>query len=113
MNKYIALFLVLMIGVQPFQAGYCGMETGNTTAHQMQNMSPDDDGGHKCCNPDQPETRQDCGSDMLCSFCNMPVSTIPAVLYAPVTDVQRQSETQISSLVPPPHSPPLYRPPIS
>jgi len=110
--KFVTLFLVLMISIQPFQAGYCDMEAGKAAPHHMQKMQTDD-GGHKCCKPGQPETGHGCPGDMLCGFCNAPVSTLQALNLAPVAILRLRSMSSAQDAIAPSHSPPLYRPPIS
>jgi len=111
--KFIALFLIIAISVQPVQAGGCGMETGQASSHQMQNMPSDDHDAHKCCDPGQAQTRQDCGGEMLCGFCNIPPSTVHVPHLGPVVWTYTQSLNSEPGTLSPSHSSPLYRPPIS
>jgi hypothetical protein len=108
--RLIVLFLVLVISIPPLQAGYCDMETGQAASHQMHHGNG---GGHKCCDPEQPESQHGCGGDMLCGFCSANVSTLLIVYNVHLVPVQMHIRNFSSGAIAPPHSSPLYRPPIS
>jgi len=108
--RLIILFLVLAISFPPLQAGYCEMETGEETSHQMH---LGDGGGHECCDSEQPELQHDCGGDMLCGFCSASASSLPVVYNVGLASVQTHLRNASSGAIVPPHSLLVYRPPIS
>jgi hypothetical protein len=108
--KFVVLLLVLAIMIPPVQAGGCDVETGQTSAHQMQAT---DNGDRTCCDSGQTESPQGCSSDMLCGFCSASTSSIPATPRFSMIWQHHYSRNTSSGAVAPSHSSPLFRPPIS
>jgi len=111
--KWITLILVFVIGFPPLQAGYCDMPSGHDASHQMIAHDHQGSPGHKCCEPEQPDSQQNCGGDMMCGSCGVTASSIPVVCGVLIAATHAPSPDISSGLITPSHSPPLYRPPIS
>ena len=108
--KILLLFLIITIGAQPLQAGFCDMETDQDTAHHMNHH----EGGEKpCCESDPTETQIDCSSEMQCGFCNASVSTVLAISNFNVSWLHDHSGSLSSGVIALSHSSPPFRPPIS
>ena len=113
--KFLILFLVLTIGVQPLQAGVCDMdmEKDQVSSHHMQDS---DEGDHDCCDADEPEdsdSQPGCGNMMYCGSCNATFSPLSGV-YRFNDDWANQYSLALSSdSLLPSHSTPLFRPPIT
>ena len=113
--KFLILFLVLSISIQPLQAGVCDMdmEKGQETAHPMQDSN---EGQHDCCDsnePDDPDSQQGCGTMMHCGSCNAAFSTLPSIYRFNSYWVSQYSQALSSDPLLPSHSTPLFRPPIA
>ena len=108
--KFLILFLVLAISIQPLQAGFCDMEASQDVSHQMQ---ASDDGNHDCCDSDDPGSQSGCGSLMHCGFCMTSFSALPRSYEFNPVWVTHYSPGLPSEVVFPSHSAPPFRPPIT
>jgi hypothetical protein len=113
--KFLILFLILAISIQPLQAGVCDMdmEQGQEASHHMQ--APDE-GDHDCCDSedsDGSDSQPNCGSLMHCGSCNASFSTLPDIYRFNASWVIQYSPALSSDALPPSHSTPLFRPPIA
>lgn len=108
--KFLILFLVLAISIQPLQAGVCDMETSQDVSHQMDRS---DDGDHDCCDSDDSGSEPGCGNMMHCGFCSATFSTLPGIYKFNAGWATRYSTGLISGFVFPSHSAPPFRPPIA
>jgi hypothetical protein len=113
--KTLVLFLIITISIQPVQAGFCDMESGQSAAHH-QDASHDMESGHDeggpCCDSAQPESTQDCDSDMQCGFCAAGVSAVFATQKVDLMHLIHNSGHLSSGVVTSSHSHPPFRPPI-
>jgi hypothetical protein len=110
--KLLVIFLILTLGVQPLQAGPCDMnaEEGQAPAHHM-DMS--DQSGHDCCDPEPDDRQEGCEGGMQCCPCFVSVFAVHTVVrISPAWERVYLSDLP-RGMVPPSHSSPPFRPPIS
>ena len=110
--KYLTFVLVLLISIQPLQAGYCDMETGQEAP---QTMDHSDDGSHDCCDSDDSDNsdfQSECDGMMHCGSCHASVSTLPSILKFNTRWATSYSPELSSGFELPSHSTPPFRPPI-
>jgi hypothetical protein len=112
--KFLILILVLAISAQPLQAGFCDMdmdmEKSQETSHHMDNS---DDDGHDCCDKNDTDSQEGCGSEMNCGPCFVSVSTLPSLMKVIPVWGHLHYQDLSSDVVLPSHSSPPFRPPIS
>jgi hypothetical protein len=112
--KFLILILVLAISAQPLQAGFCDMdmdmEKSQETSHHMDHS---DDDGHDCCDKNDTDSQEGCGSEMNCGPCFVSVSTLPGLMKVNPVWGHQHYQNLSSDVVLPSHSSPPFRPPIS
>jgi len=110
--KTLTFILVLLISIQPLQAGFCDMESGQEAPQKMQHS---DAGAHDCCDSDDADdsdSQSGCDSMMHCGSCNATVSTLPSILKLSARWATNYSPGLSSGVELPSHSAPPFRPPI-
>ena len=113
MMKYLTFILVLLISIQPLQAGFCDMESGQEAP---QTMDHSDEGNHDCCDSDDSDasdSQSGCDSMMHCGSCNAAFSALPSILKFNARWATNYSPELSSGFELPSHSAPPFRPPIA
>jgi hypothetical protein len=108
--KFMILFLILAISIQPLQAGFCDMEAGQDITHNMEHA---DDGNHDCCDSDDSGSLTECESMMHCGSCHAAYSSLPTIYKFNAGWVTHYFLGSSSGGVFPSHSAPPFRPPIA
>jgi len=111
--KFLALILVFAISLPPLQAGYCDMVVGHDGLHQVIKHEHGKSTGHKCCDREQSDPKDNCGNDSICGLCSASVPAIPVIFNVRAVAVHAPAMNLPAGAIIPAHSPPLYRPPIS
>ena len=112
--RILTLVLIMAICAQPLQAGFCamGMEQGQTVAMDMP-MDKDHGGGHDCCDTEAPGAEDTCEGGSPCGHCTVASPALPSVLRVPVAWQPAGAFDFSAGVLPPSHSSPPFRPPIS
>ena len=110
--KFLVLFLILAISIQPLQAGICDMdmEDSHETSHHMPST---DDRDHDCCDSEEPDSQTDCGNLMHCGSCHASFSALPAIPRVNAYQLIQYSPALSSDALPASPYTPLLRPPIA
>ena len=111
--KFLTFILVLLINIQPLQAGFCDMESGQEAPQTMEHS---DDGNHDCCDSDESDdsdSQSGCDGMMHCGSCNASFSALPDILKFNARWVTNYSHGLSSGVELPSHSAPPFRPPIA
>ncbi|MBT8052338.1 MAG: hypothetical protein KJN69_00425 [Gammaproteobacteria bacterium] len=108
----MVFILALAISAQPLQAGFCdiGGEKNPETAHHMEQSKQVK---HDCCGSDDSDASEGCDGNMDCGVCFVSVYAIPSLSRINAFWAHPYLPDVTSGVIPPSHTSPPFRPPIS